>query len=278
LGFRRADSKQIDLAVTRIATSAAVAAIVLAALSPALAQPISDPLALRLNGVVQTYNGLLEPAGPIAFGEAVDDTGHFVPVQVENGVCYTFVAVSEPADSDLDLHVYAEGVELAFDIGVDPSPVVHWCNHVFERVSLEIRMYRGAGRFAFQVFTSTDEQAVSGDVLWAELNALSAQFAEGFTPASAPILGELALAASVEHQVMLSGGHCYVAVATAEPTVHDIDLFLLNASGEQVDSDQEPDARPVLRYCVPADEGADFAVRVSMAAGYGRYGLRLFSD
>lgn len=262
----------------RPAISAALAALVLAATSFASAQPISDPLALRLNAVVQAYDGLLEPAGPIAFGEAADDAGHFVPIDVENGVCYTFVAVSEPADSDLDLHVYAEGVELAFDIGVDPSPVVHWCNHVFDRVSLELRMYHGAGRFAFQVFTSIDAQALGGDALWAELNASSAQFAQGFTPASAPILGELALAATVEHQVMLAGGHCYVAVASADPTVHDLDLFLLNASGDQVDSDQEPDARPVLRFCVPPDQGETFVVRVLMAAGYGRYGVRLFSD
>ena len=245
---------------------------------PALRSQTDDPLAIRLANTVTSFSATVEPMGPIVVGELSEESSAFVPIDVERGQCYSFLGVAESSEADLDLHLYAEGIEVAADIEVSSTSTVHWCNLTFDRVSLEARMYSGHGRYALQLFREADGGTSSNDALWAALNSLAGRFAEGFIPAAAPIEGELALGQEESYNIVLAGGRCYVGIGAAETTVVDIDLLLENPAGALLDSDLEPHAEPVLRYCTPEGAGGQFKVRVRMVQGYGRFGFRLYGD
>lgn len=241
-------------------------------------QSAEDPLAVQLANIASSFDATTEPIGPITVGQLAEETSDFLPVDVELGRCYSFLGVAESSGADLDLHLYGEGIELAADIEISGTSTIHWCNHVFERVSLEIRMYSGSGRYALQLFRETETGSSSDDILWAALNALAGRYAEGYLPAAAPVVGELALGQEQSYDVVLAGGRCYIGVGVGEQTVVDIDLFLESPAGALLDSDLRPDAEPVLRYCTPESAGGRFRVRVLMVRGYGRFGFRLFGD
>ena len=255
--------------------------MVLCALSlpqTAWSQSADDPLAVRLANIATSFDATTEPIAPISTGQLAEETSDFLPIDVELGRCYSFLGVAEASDADLDLHLYGEGVEVAADIEISNVSAIHWCNHVFERVSLEIRMYSGSGRYALQLFRETEAGNTADDVLWAALNALAGRYAEGFIPAAAPVVGELALGQEESYDVLLAGGRCYVGIGVGEQTVVDIDLLLESSAGVLLDSDLRPDAEPVLRYCTPESTGGQFRVKVRMVRGYGRFGFRIFGD
>jgi hypothetical protein len=118
------------------------------------AVPMSDPLAIRLTELTASLVTTAEPAIPVTIMYITQEGTSAYPAEipVETGRCYSFAAIGEESAQDIDLHVYARGVEVVAHTGLDNTPIVHWCNEVFTEVSVEIRMFRGTGRFAFQAF------------------------------------------------------------------------------------------------------------------------------
>jgi len=237
---------------------------------------LDDPLAVRLAEIAAPQTQEADALGPIqaSFLNA-DRPSRFVEVPVEPSACYSFFAVSDGSDDDLDLHLYADSVQVAEDVGTDSMPRLHWCNAEFQAVSLELRFYRGAGRYAFQIFRSRASGAESP--LDQAVNGLAARFADGYRPAADAQHGTLATGGSEDFEIMLAAGRCYAIAAAGAETVTDLDLELRSSDGELVDMDRAPHAEPVLRHCTPITSGV-FSLRVLMVEGFGDFGFRVFSD
>jgi hypothetical protein len=237
-----------------------------------------DPLALRLSEVASSFTANAQPYGPIHSQQLAQSTSDYIDVQVRIGECYSFVGVGDGSLTDLDLHVYGDGIEVGGDTGIDNTPVVHWCNHLFERVSVELRPYSGWGRSLFQVFVHDAEAELPGHPLRAALNAVAGRYAGGYVAAAPSQLDELPTGGEAAFQLTLAGGRCFVIVAVGADTVTDLDLLLYDGAGALVDSDQATDAEPVVRPCIEAGSGGEYRLVSRMVAGFGEYGFRVFAD
>jgi hypothetical protein len=236
-----------------------------------------DPLALRLAEEVARFGPEATPVAPfeaITFAESGSGSA-FREFGVQPARCYTFAALAEADGADLDLHLYAEGTAVASDVATDSRPVITWCNPGFERVSLELRMYRGAGRAVWVALEAAD--ASQADPLEAALWAAAGRFAQGYRPTSEPIRATLATGQSSTRAVLLASGRCFTVVSAASPTVEDLDLSLLDATGQVVDFDESRGAEPVLRYCTEA-AGGEYTVTVHLVEGYGDAVIQVYSD
>ncbi|MBN1945888.1 MAG: hypothetical protein JW797_09435 [Bradymonadales bacterium] len=242
------------------------------------AQTAQDPLAIHLSEVANRFAATTRPAGPIEFGLLAEGDSRFVEIPIGDPRCLSIVAVSEEPSSDLDLHLYAERVEVASHTGIDHFPVVHWCPAGSPSVSLEIRMVRGSGRYAMQVFTAADPPSDRDPDLPAALSALAAQVAQGTLPAADTLRGVMGQGQEHRFQLRLAPARCYVILATGSPTVVDLDLLLSDAGGTVLDADEADDATPVLRRCMEEEPAGPFTLIARMAAGYGEYAILVLGN
>ena len=203
---------------------------------------------------------------------------HYIELTVERDRCYSFVAVAEETLEDLDLHVYGEGTELAENSAVDNFPVVHWCNHLYASVSIELRAYTGFGRCLFQAFVYHPDAEAGTHPLRAALDALGATYAEGFLPAAQPMLDELPTGGENTFDVLLAGGRCYVIAAAGDATVTDLDLLLYAPAGDLAEASLDAEAPPVLRPCLDQGQGGRYRLLTRMTAGFGDYGVVIFGN
>lgn len=236
-----------------------------------------DPLARRLAEDVAGFGPEATPVTPfevVTFAESGSGAA-FRELGVQPARCYTFAALAESDGADLDLHLYAEGTAVASDVATDSRPVITWCNPGFERVSLELRMYRGAGRAVWIALESPD--ASQADPLEAALWGAAGRFAQGYRPASEPMRTTLATGQSSTRAVLLASRRCFAVVSAASPTVEDLDLSLLDAAGEVVDFDESRGAEPVLRYCTE-EAGGEYTVTLHLVEGFGDAVIQVYSD
>jgi len=240
------------------------------------AQAEEDPLILRLTDVMAPFAEGAQVHRPIQTAMLADSGASvFYEIAVSPDRCYSFVAVGEQTLEDLDLFLYAEGLELTAHTGVDNFPIVHWCNTVFDRVSVELRSYSGHGRFAFEALVHPSMPDGFDETLWAALNSLTGRYAEGARPARAPWMDVLPESRDRLFDVDLVPGRTYVVIAVGGPTVSDLDMLLLNDTGEEVDADLRTDPVAVLRYAVPPESDGRHHVRVVMTAGFGEFGVQV---
>lgn len=241
------------------------------------AQAISeDPLAVQLTLAADANDAELTPTTSLRTARLDEGESHYEPIEVDVGACYSFYALAEDIDADLDLHLYGDTVRVAADVDTNREPDIHWCNPGLSRVSLELRMYSGSGRVVFQAFRAGEPS--QPDTLWAHLSAMAGRYAEGYVPAAPPEQAELATGGEARFNLMLAGDRCYVIVGTGVDTVTDLDFFLTDSAGVVVDSDQATHAEPVLRYCVDAGQGGAFELRIVMLSGFGQVGFRVLGN
>jgi hypothetical protein len=241
----------------------------------AQAQAIDDPLAIELTEQARVSVADGTPMGPVVVGQLPPGESRFLDVPVTRDQCYSILAVGEATATDIDLHLYGGGIEVAADTAVDNQPAVHWCNAIFDRVSLEIRMYAGSGRYALQIFETPSPHA---DPLSARLHALAGEIGEGYVPAAAPELGVLAEGGEVVLDLHLAGDRDYVVAAVGAEGVEGIELSLAGASGgppPEQQSDSLSDGVELLRIHSPPDGGV-FPLRLVVQRGRGEFGVRVF--
>jgi hypothetical protein len=98
-----------------------------------------------------------------------------------------------------------------------------------------------------------------------QLNVAAALFeGEGFSLTGSAITGTLNQQASADHSVTLQGGVGYIVIAVCDNDCSDIDLRLLDEAGNELDSDYEQDAYPIVAT-TPAGT-AQYQVHVYMAS------------
>ncbi len=283
-------------------------ALVLACLLASCAEPPPSPSAPLsvlpreagpLDALNRRHGRLRERLRVRGYGEEVglarvlvlEDRGAALPLDLATGSCSTFVALGGGAIRQLEMTLYdAEGAETASDSVDGEGALVHVCPQAEEGVDhrpfhLVVSAREGAGAALVAQFRSDPGSGDGFDGLFegvlaprVEFRALEEHLARtrgalrsrGFAPVGAPLLERVTEGAVVRLPVELSAGRCYAAVGRADGP-RDIDLYLFDAAGVEVDRDLAGDAEPSIEHC--PTETARHTVELRAFEGAGAVGI-----
>ena len=105
------------------------------------------------------------------------------------------------------------------------------------------------------------------------------RYAKGLVAEGALLRGTLKEGERADHLSVLRGGHCYRLLGVGAAEVEDMDLFLFDPNGVQLQQDAAQDRFPVLGMqadLCPAYSGA-FRLQVFMYKGGGAYALQAYA-
>lgn len=105
------------------------------------------------------------------------------------------------------------------------------------------------------------------------------KYAPGLVAEGEPFQGELKQGQRGDHLLVLRGGHCYRVLGVSGAEVEDLDLFLYDPNGVQVQQDAAQDRFPVLGMqadICPVHSGA-FRLQVHAYQGGGPYAVRAYA-
>lgn len=125
-----------------------------------------------------------------------------------------------------------------------------------------------------------EEEIAPGDTIGREMRTRAQQFAQGMTPATPLFRGTLETGATRDYQAILQGGRCFKILGVGGDGVTDLDLFLFDPNGVQVQQDTATDNYPVLGLTHPIcpNEPGSYRVQVKMFAGQGDFGVRVYQS
>lgn len=124
------------------------------------------------------------------------------------------------------------------------------------------------------------EEPPPGDALAQEMYQRATQFAEGMGPATPLFRGTLQNGATQDYQAVLQGSRCFKIIGVGAEGVSDLDLFLFDPDGVQVQQDTATDSYPVLGLAHPIcpDRAGAYRVQVKMFEGSGDFGVQVFQS
>jgi hypothetical protein len=246
--------------------------LVLLPVGAASAQGNNDFMAGRLFQIARETAPSFTAEAPPTFGTLETGQSRSFEHPVAMGTCYTWIAVGDSGQADLDLSVRLDGVLMAADDAPDDWPIVQYCAPTDGAARIDLVMYAGSGGFAFNTYQRFFGGA---DALELQMNYLASLFAVDHVPAGEITRATLTQGGEETFPLQLNGGRCYTIIGTAGPGVGDIDFFLTEtASGQLVQSDVAPDAAPVVGLCPPAS--GNYALRVVMYQGGGELAWQPF--
>lgn len=222
-----------------------------------------------------------EPIGAPHLEHAAEGATIRQAVTLEAGRCYVATGRSGAGIRDIDLFLFDEaGVEVARDLGVDVEPSLEHCPEEGARYVVELRVFEGAGAVGLMVLggpraEEPSVQPAGADDVAADradpslaLGVLIAPLlARGFDAPvyvsrdAAIVPGEVRT-----HDVVVGPG-CAVIAGTASDEAMDLDLYLADPEGQEVDRDIAVQSTARVRACRPAAT----VMRVA-AKAYGRDG------
>jgi hypothetical protein len=126
--------------------------------------------------------------------------------------------------------------------------------------------------------TEEEEEVDPNDAIAVEMQTRARQFAEGMTPATPLFRGTLATGATQDYQAVLQGARCFKVVGVGGQGVTDLDLFLFDPAGVQIQQDTATDSYPVLGLTHPIcpETAGAYRVQVKVFAGSGDFGVRVY--
>ncbi|RLB53626.1 MAG: hypothetical protein DRJ42_11400 [Deltaproteobacteria bacterium] len=116
------------------------------------------------------------------------------------------------------------------------------------------------------------------DPIGVEMARRAVQFAAN-TEVSTPIFrGSLETGRFQDYQAVLRSDRCFKIIGVGGAGVVDLDLFLFDPQGTQLQEDTATDAYPVLglNHPICPDLRGDYRVRVRMFEGSGEFGVQIF--
>lgn len=217
----------------------------------------------------------------VAEGGSVHTTHTFEP-----GHCYVVVGRAAPSVTDADLFAFdAAGVEVARDIGAGSEPSFERCPTVRESLALEARAFAGRGGLGLQVLIGPARDASARDDGASDVSTALDAASDGVDPSiavgvAAAALAPLGFAAPlfvaehariapgdvVTHEAILGPG-CSLVMAAASSDQIDVDLYLADTNGRELDADTSVRSSAVIRACEPSPSVRRIAVKA-----YGREG------
>jgi hypothetical protein len=217
-----------------------------------------------------------------------------VPVRFEDGQCYVAIARGSESARDVDLFLFdPAGVEIGRDLGSDATPTIEHCVSADEagapgggRHLVEARAFEGGGAIGVMVLAAPEagfartETAALEAALEPErpagehaapdvaLGILAAELQErGFAP---PIFASrdasIAPGEALTHEIVVGPG-CALIVASASHDGMDLDLYLADAAGREIEADTAVHSTARVHAC----EREPTVLRVAVKA-YGRDG------
>lgn len=209
------------------------------------------------------------------------------PVRFEPTHCYVATARGGAGVRDVDLFLFdSGGVEVGSDLGRDAEPTIEHCPEAGGLHIVEARAFEGEGAIGLIVLGApapvrareehgelrgvleTDRGARADSAPDLALDVLAAELAErGFeAPVFASRDATIAPGEARMHDVVVGPG-CSLVMASASHEGMDIDLYLADERGHELDVDTAMHATARVRACRPAPT----VLRVAVKA-YGRDG------
>jgi len=256
-------------------------------------QPTAEVATAQMDGATQQRLGALdqrmqqsgfsrvgEPAGVVL---NTADPRDF-QLNLEQGHCYAFATLggSGAVDTDIFLNDSA-GQRLEADTSTARDSSIQHCARVTGSYMLQVRMYQGQGSlftvgYVQQAALASGQPqqpvmettSTAGAGLQENFALLDADMrARGYESYGDQTTGRLDASDNRNFEIQLEGSRCYAILAVGDSTVSNLDLLLLDGSGNQVDRDTANDARPTVRVCPRAS--GNYYMQVQMTAGSGAY-------
>jgi hypothetical protein len=216
-----------------------------------------------------------------------------MPVRFATGRCYVAVARGGEGTRDVDLFLFdPAGVEIGRDLGADSEPTIEHCPSSAGLFVVEARAFEGEGALGILVLGGpasggSDHPPEPIDVGTARgapgeseepgrpdvaLDVLAAELAErGFAaPVFASRDAQVAPGEARTHGVVAGPG-CSLIVASASHDGMDVDLYLADANGREIDADTAVGSTARVRVC--RDQPTVLRVAVKAYGRDGRYAL-----
>lgn len=201
--------------------------------------------------------------------------------------CYALVAAASDGLTDVDLFVYdTQGAEIARDIGRDAAPALQFCPLEAGPHTVEVRAFSGTGAVALAVLSGSPEapspvgeDAARGDPTSdADVDPVAA-LQPILTALAARDYGEAVLAVrngviapgeERTHELPVPAG-CVVVLGAGSGRGADLDIYLADASGRELDRDTS--VQPVARVAACRSAAGVLRVTVKAYGLDGRYAL-----
>lgn len=230
--------------------------------------------ALRARGFAEVGEAVLER---VSEGSVVR-----APARLEAGRCYVAIGRSGEGVGDIDLFLLDQtGVEIARDLGADAEPSIEHCPEEDGRFRVELRAFEGAGAVGLLVMggprpeseeepgaTPTPTETSEDDDPSVALGVLAAPLtSRGFSPPLFASRDAAIVPGEVRTHDVVVGPGCALIAGTASDSSLDLDLYLADTQGREIDRDTAVQSTARVRAC--RDQATVLRVAVK---GYGRDG------
>jgi hypothetical protein len=249
--------------------------------SPQLQQRF-DALARSLETQGVQFEGIAS-SGFITHGSNIT-----TPIDIPANTCVSIIAIASTSIHDLDAHLFdPDGNVIVEDIETDPHPTVQLCAtdarrvyHVIETFVSDSNASEGHGAYAIGVFRSDRHglEAVAraigghpGQALSSSNNGTDAERRlselregigrRGFLPNADTIRATFTAAGSVRYPLNVVPDRCYTYAALAEGELHDVDISVYDADGEEIARDIRPDRDAFVQLCPAAAQTLQVELR-----------------
>ncbi len=201
-------------------------------------------------------------------------------IDLRGGSEYAIVAVCDNDCDDIDLYIYDEdGDEVDSDVSVDDVPVLEIRPRRAGEYRVKVRMYNcetepcyyafgvyrraGSSRSASANRSSSGGSSPTAQVRRALRNAYDDMLADrGYDPTDDQFDSSLDSGEEESHWVTLYRGDSYTFLGACDNDCGDLDLFLYDEDGDEVDSDVSVDAIPTVS--VNPRRTGDYRIKVKM--------------
>jgi hypothetical protein len=226
-------------------------------------EPLGPPIDVELMSVAKQLGSIgYEIEGGVLFGGLPERRREVRRVVLGGGHCYALAAVGDGDVEDIDMRLLwmAETTALvAADTTRRRDAVVKICPEQDGVYVLDVRMYRGAGRYVVQSFGLLEPATplppgVQGGTRIPYTEMLTKVRSRGFE--LAPLTwGLLQPNTSQTVPIEVSAGQCYAigAIATPDFVGGDLDLSLVGSDGVLKAAEIGPNPHPLTYYCSEHD-------------------------
>ncbi len=210
----------------------------------------NEQLVAALSQYSARYARGFESDEGVAHGELGSSESVTMHEDVTGPACFVWVGLSNPG-SDLDLYLRQNGQIVAQDRGEDNYPVVRHCVAESSTIDIEVQMFGGGGDWVVQRHRLAGEDGA--DLLTPMHQLYTSMFVVNGQPVGGLKRLHLKAGQDAEIFVEMDSQWCYLPLAVSRPGT-DIDMYLLDPQGREVERDDAVDNYPVLRHC-PAKSG-----------------------
>jgi hypothetical protein len=226
-------------------------------------EPLGPPIDVEMLAVAKQLSSLgYRQEGGVLFGGLPERRREVRRVMLGGGNCYALAAVGDGDVEDIDMRLLwmTDTTSLvAADVTRRRDAVVKVCPEQDGVYVLDVRMYRGSGRYVVQSFGLKEPAAppppgVEGGtrIPYAEMLAKVSDHGMKVAPLT---WGMLQPGTTQTVPVEMQKGRCYAigAIATADFTGADLDLSLVDEGGSLFAAEIGPGAHPLVFHCSQTD-------------------------